>query len=65
MFKTEGEQKANLEKDRLQEVKGLGDLIAGVTKATGIKTAVEVITGGNCGCDKRQEKLNKLFPFKK
>jgi hypothetical protein len=34
---------------------------------TGVKKAVEVIseaTGIECGCDKRQEQLNKIFPYK-
>ena len=51
--------------------KGLGDSIEKLTKTTGIKTLVENIfadeikTGKkDCGCDKRKEKLNKLFPYK-
>lgn len=47
--------------------KGLGDTIAKITKKTGIKKIVEVfskVTGLDCGCDKRQEKWNKLFPYK-
>ena len=35
--------------------KGLGDTIAKVTKAFGVKPCG--------GCKKRQEKLNKLFPY--
>lgn len=48
--------------------KGLGDTIEKITKATGIKAAVEWFseqTGIDCGCDKRQEKLNKLWPYQK
>ena len=41
--------------------KGLGDTIEKFTKATGIKKAVEAIWD-DCGCDKRKEQLNKLFP---
>jgi hypothetical protein len=47
--------------------KGLGDTVEKITKATGIKKAVQLFskaTGIDCGCDKRQEKLNKLFPYK-
>ena len=47
--------------------KGLGDDIAKITKATGIKAIVDKvaeITKTDCGCDKRQEKLNKWFPKK-
>ena len=41
--------------------KGLGDTIDRITTVTGIKSAV----GKGCGCAKRREKLNKLFPYKK
>ena len=42
---------------------GLGDTIEKVTKATGIKKLVKFIAGEDCGCDKRKEKLNKLFSY--
>ena len=42
---------------------GLGDSIEKFTKATGIKKAVEIILGEDCGCDKRKEILNKKFPY--
>tara|TARA_R110002072_G_scaffold19596_9_gene72560 strand:- start:505 stop:657 length:153 start_codon:yes stop_codon:yes gene_type:complete len=46
--------------------KGLGDSIEKITKATGIKKVVDKITGKkDCGCNKRKEKLNKMFPYKK
>jgi len=45
--------------------KGLGDVIENITEATGIKKIVETFTEGkDCGCDKRKEILNKLFPIK-
>lgn len=46
--------------------KGLGDVIENITEVTGIKKVVELFTpeGKDCGCDKRKEKLNKLFPIK-
>tara|TARA_B100001093_G_C26728189_1_gene970947 strand:+ start:623 stop:781 length:159 start_codon:yes stop_codon:yes gene_type:complete len=47
--------------------KGLGDTIEKITKATGIKHVVETVskaTGKDCGCKKRQEKLNNMFPYK-
>ena len=50
-----------------KESVGLGDTVAKFTKATGIKKIVEVfnsVTGSDCNCDERQEKLNKLFPYK-
>ena len=41
--------------------KGLGDTVAQITEVTGIKKLV-----GDCeGCNKRQAKLNKLFPYKR
>ena len=46
--------------------KGLGDTIEKITKATGIKKVVKKvseITGKDCGCAKRQETLNRLFPY--
>ena len=31
----------------------------------GLAKIVKAISGGNCGCDKRQEWLNKMVPYKK
>ena len=48
--------------------KGLGDTVEKFTKATGIKKAVDVVSkamGKDCGCNKRKNKLNKMFPYKK
>ena len=47
---------------------GVGDMVEKVTKATGIKKVVEVfslITGFDCGCEERKEKLNAFFRRKK
>jgi hypothetical protein len=49
-----------------RKAKGLGDTIEAITESTGIKKVVEVFskaTGIDCGCDKRKETLNKLFPY--
>jgi len=46
--------------------KGLGDSIEKITKATGIKKVVETVskvTGKDCGCNKRKNTLNRLFPY--
>ena len=43
------------------EVKRLGDTIAKITEATGIKSVVKFIAGDDCGCDERQEYLNRCF----
>jgi hypothetical protein len=48
--------------------RGLGDTIAKVTRVTGIervvKTVVKAVTGDeDCGCDKRIDILNRVFPY--
>lgn len=46
--------------------KGLGDSIEKFTTQTGIKTVVEKIskaTGKDCGCGKRRDTLNRVFPY--
>jgi len=48
--------------------KGLGDTIAKITKATGIKKVVDMaskIVKKDCGCNKRKENLNRFFPYNK
>jgi len=48
--------------------KGLGDTIENFTKATGIKKVVDTIskvTNKDCGCGKRKDTLNRLFPYNK
>ena len=49
--------------------KGLGDTIEKFTQTTGIKSfaqfAAKVVGSKDCGCNKRKEKLNKMFPYKK
>ena len=50
------------------ESRGLGDTVAKITKATGIKKVVDKAFGAfnkDCGCKERQSKLNKLFPYGK
>ena len=48
--------------------RGLGDSIERFTQITGIKSLAQigarVIGKKDCGCDKRKEKLNKVFPYK-
>ena len=46
--------------------KGLGDTIEKITKATGIKKVVDTVakaTGKDCGCNKRKDNINKMFPY--
>lgn len=56
-------------KDLIKDHHGVGDTIYSITKATGIEKIVKETTKSvgidDCGCSKRQDKLNKLFPYKK
>lgn len=45
------------------ESKGVGDTVAKITEATGIKKAVKFLAGEDCGCDERKDKLNEIFPY--
>jgi len=51
-----------------QKSQGLGDTIEKFTTATGIKSLAQIVTKfsnkKDCGCKKRQEVLNKTFPYK-
>ena len=44
--------------------KGLGDSIARFNEAMGVTKVVNKFVK-DCGCKKRQERLNKMFPYKK
>jgi len=48
--------------------KGLGDTVAKIAKSVGadrVAKAYEKTTGKDCGCNKRQDTLNRVFPYKK
>ena len=49
--------------------KGLGDSVEKFTKATGIKSIVNAVNKArgvkDCGCNKRKDTLNRIFPYKK
>ena len=51
--------------------KGLGDSIERFTTTTGIKSFTQFLDNKGvfgkkgCGCDKKKEKLNKMFPYTK
>jgi hypothetical protein len=50
---------------RPKKQKGLGDTVEAVLTTTGIKKIFEIfVDGEDCGCDKRKEKLNELFPYR-
>ena len=42
--------------------KGLGDTVEKFMKTTGIHSLAKA-TGKVCGCNKRQDTLNRLFPY--
>jgi hypothetical protein len=48
----------------MKKDKGLGDTIERITNATGISKIVKSVTK-ECGCKKRKDKLNRLFPYQK
>ena len=63
-FKEEAEEDF---KSPESESQGIGDTIAKITRATGVKAAVDAVseaTGRGCGCQERQNKLNEMFPYK-
>lgn len=50
-----------------EESLGVGDAVEAITKATGIKAAVDFVfdkLGKDCGCDARKESLNSYFSKK-
>ncbi len=46
------------------EPKGIGDLAERVFIKMGVKAVVKKLVGEDCGCDKRKDKLNEMFPLK-
>lgn len=52
----------------MSKSKGLGDTIAKITSATKLDMLAEKIAEAagkeDCGCKKRQAKLNKMFPYR-
>jgi len=55
------------EETRNKESKGFGDTIAKVTNALGLDKVAETVAHAvgkeDCGCNKRKEKLNDMFPY--
>jgi hypothetical protein len=44
---------------------GAGDVIETITKYTGIKKVVELVSGEECGCDERKKKFNERKSWKR
>ena len=61
--------KLNFMQNDNNKSKGLGDSIEKITKATGLNSLAQMgaraMGKKDCGCNKRKEKLNKMFPYKK
>ena len=52
-------------KTGIEAGKGLGDVVADIIHATGLDvlaTEYTRITGQSCGCEERQEALNRIWP---
>ena len=54
--------------ESIKDINGLGDVVAKVAKMTSMNKVAKFVakaTGqADCGCKKRQDALNKKFPFK-
>lgn len=57
-----------LQPKEIKETVGLGDIVEGITKVTGVKKVVEAIAkklDKDCGCGERKTFLNKIPIFRK
>ena len=59
-----------MKRTKVAEVKskGFGDTIEKFTRATGIKKVVDTVSKvvkKDCGCGKRKDTLNEIFPYEK
>lgn len=48
--------------------RGLGDTVEKITTVTGIKKVADTVAnakGKDCGCNKRRDALNRMFPYQK
>jgi hypothetical protein len=56
-------------KSKKKQNEGLGDTIAYITALLQIDKLVKSVTEAmgieDCGCERRKEKLNEMFPYKK
>jgi hypothetical protein len=52
-----------------KESKGFGDTIAKITHSVGLDKVAEAVANAvgkeDCGCNKRRQKLNQMFPYNK
>lgn len=56
-------------KKKKNKAEGLGDTIADITDFLKIDKLVKSVTQAmgieDCGCERRKDKLNEMFPYKK
>jgi len=56
-------------KKKHSDAEGFGDTIAYLTELLKIDKAVKAVTEAmgieDCGCERRKEKLNEMFPYNK
>lgn len=64
MQKKKSEKKAKKSTKSIK-AKGLGDTVEQVLEATGISKIAKWVLGEDCGCDKRKQILNDLYPYYK
>ena len=64
MQKKKSEKKAKKSTKSIK-AKGLGDTVEQVLEATGIAKIAKWVLGEDCGCDKRKQILNDLYPYYK
>lgn len=60
------EQKTNDSQINANESVGFGDTVEKFTHKTGLNKIAEAytkVTGKDCGCSKRKDLLNKMFPY--
>jgi len=60
------EKKPRKKRTTKKKSEGLGDTIEKITEATGIKKVVDTVSKvikKDCGCAKRKDALNRLFPY--
>lgn len=58
-----------MKKTKKKQAEGFGDTIASITELLKIDKMVKSVTEAlgieDCGCERRKEALNEMFPYKK
>ncbi len=59
--RTTAYKKWKAKQEKAQSKFKVGDAIAKITEATGVKNAVKYVFGDDCGCEERQQKINSAI----